>query len=131
MPAATSISAASAMVTSASRLSRRRPDRKSTAFMTSTALPAADASGSFMPVISAEVRVPAPLATSTRLVASSAASRLFCHEGAVADLHVEHQRLQPGGELLRQDRGGDERHGFDRRRDVADGIEPLVGGRER
>jgi hypothetical protein len=39
-------------------------------------LPAADASGSFMPVISAEVLSPAPLATSTRLAASSAASRL-------------------------------------------------------
>ena len=38
--------------------------------------------------------------------------------------------LQPGGELLRQDRGGDQRHRFDRRRHVADGIEALVGRRE-
>ena len=51
----TSISAASASVTSSSRGSRRRPVRKSTAFATSTALPAAEASGSFMSVISAEV----------------------------------------------------------------------------
>ena len=70
-PADCSISAASASVTSSSRLSRARPVRKSTAFCTSTALPAAEASGSFMSVISAVVFRPAPLATSTRLVASS------------------------------------------------------------
>ena len=38
--------------------------------------------------------------------------------------------LEPGGELLRQDRGGDQRHRFDRRRHIADRIEPLVGGRQ-
>ena len=51
--------------------------RKSTALRTSTALPAAEASGSFMPVTSAEVFRPAPLATSTRLFASVVASRDF------------------------------------------------------
>ena len=93
MPADCSISAASASVTSSSRGSRARPVRKSTALATSTALPAADASGSFMSVISAVVFRPAPLATSTRLVASSRGVARLRHEGAVADLHVEHQRL--------------------------------------
>ena len=127
----TSISAASASVTSTSRRSRRRPVRKSTAFATSTALPAADASGSFMPVISAEVLRPAPLATSTRLVASSAASRLFAMKAPLPTLTSSTSDCRPGGELLRQDRGGDQRHRFDRRGDVADGVETLVGGRER
>ena len=70
-----SISAASASVTSSSLLSRRLPVRKSTAFLTSSALPAADANGSFIPVTSAVVLRPAPVATSTRLDASAAASR--------------------------------------------------------
>jgi hypothetical protein len=47
--------------------------RKATAFITSTALPAAVASGSFMSVISALVRKPAPFATATKLAASSLA----------------------------------------------------------
>ena len=37
---------------------------------------------------------------------------------------------KPGGELLRQDRGGDQRDRLDRRRHVADGVEAPVGGRE-
>ena len=52
------------------------------------------------------------------------------HEGAGAGLHVHDQPLQSGGELLRQDRGGDERDRLDRRRDVADGVEAPVGRRE-
>ena len=52
-----------------------------------------------------------------------------CREGAVAGLHVHHQRLQPGGELLGQDAGGDQRGGFDRRGHVADRVEPPVGRR--
>ena len=107
-----------------------RPVRKATAFITSTALPAAEASGSFMSVMSALVRSPAPFATATRLAASSHRRCDVRHEGAGAGLHVEDQALQPGGELLREDRGGDERHGFDRRRHVADRIEAPVGGRE-
>ena len=38
------------------------------------------------------------------------------HEGARAGLDVEHQRVEPGGELLRQDRGGDQVDRLDRRR---------------
>ena len=37
---------------------------------------------------------------------------------------------RPGRELLRQDRGGDQRNRFDRRGDVADGVEAAVGRRE-
>ena len=44
---------------------------------TSTALPAAEASGSFMSVMSAVVLRPAPLATSTRLSASCAWHRVL------------------------------------------------------
>ena len=130
MPADCSISAASASVTSSSRLSRARPVRKSTALATSTALPAAEASGSFMPVTSAVVFRPAPLATSTRLVASSLASRDFAMKAPLPTLTSSTSELQAGGELLRQDRGGDQRHGFDRRGDVADRIEALVGRRQ-
>ena len=83
-----------------------------------------------MSVISATVGRPAPVATSTRLSASSRAAFERRHEGAGAGLHVHHEALQAGGELLRQDRGGDERDRFDRRGDVADRVEPLVGGRE-
>jgi hypothetical protein len=38
------------------------------------------------------------------------------------------QRLQPGGELLGQDRGGDEVDRFDCAGDVANGVEAAVGG---
>ncbi len=52
------------------------------------------------------------------------------HERARADLDVEHQRVEAGRQLLRHDRGGDERNGFDRRRGVAQRVELAVGGRE-
>ena len=43
------------------------------------------------------------------------------HEGARAGLHVHHQRVETGGVLLRQDRGGDQWDRLDRRGDVAHG----------
>ena len=52
------------------------------------------------------------------------------HEGAGAPFHVEHQAAEARGELLREDRGGDEIDRFDRRGDVANRIEALVGRRE-
>ncbi len=73
-PLCASASAPSATVTSQSRPSISSPVRKRTAFAISSALPAADASGSFMSVISARVGQPAPFATSTRLRASARAS---------------------------------------------------------
>jgi hypothetical protein len=53
-----------------------------------------------------------------------------CHEGARADLDVEDQRLEPRGEFLGQDRGGDEVDALDRSRDVAHAVKPPVGGRD-
>jgi hypothetical protein len=70
------------------------------------------------------------LATSTSDAASRSASSRR-HEGAVADLDVEHQRLKTGRQLLRQDRGGDQRNGIDRRCDVAHRVKLAVGGRQR
>ena len=69
-------------------------------------------------------------ATSTIARASSSACSRVGHEGARADLHVHHQRVEPGGELLRQDRGDDQRHRLDRAGGVADRVQPAVGGRE-
>ena len=53
-----------------------------------------------MSVISADVCSPAPLATSTRLVASAVGVAALRHEGAVADLHVEHQGPSPAASFL-------------------------------
>ena len=113
------------------RASRCLPVRKSTAFWTSTALPAALASGSFMSVISETVGRPAPVATVAMLSASSRDPSSVGHERARAGLDVHDEPLEPGRELLRQDRGGDERDRFDRRGHVADRVEAPVGGRER
>ena len=51
----------------------------------------------------------------------------LAHEGAGAELHVHGEAGEAGGELLRQDRSGDQRDRFDRAGDVPDRIEPLVG----
>ena len=51
-------------------------------------------------------------------------------EGARADLDVHHERVEPGGELLGEDRGDDQRDRLDRAGGVADGVEPPVGGGE-
>ena len=52
------------------------------------------------------------------------------HERAVADLHVEHDRIGPRRDLLRHDRRGDERDDVDRGGDVAERVELLVGRHE-
>ncbi len=52
------------------------------------------------------------------------------NERAPADLDVHHQRVRPRRELLREDRRGDQWNRVDRRRDVADRVEPPVGGRQ-
>ena len=52
------------------------------------------------------------------------------HERAVADLDVEHDRVRPCGDLLRHDRGGDERHDVDRRGHVPQAVEALVSRHE-
>ncbi len=50
------------------------------------------------------------------------------HERAAADLHVEHQRVDAFGELLREDAGHDQRDGLHRRGHVAQRVDALVGG---
>ena len=80
-----------------------------------------------MSVISAMVGRPAPLATSAMLDGQLARLGQGGHERAVARLHVHREALQSGGELLGQDRRGDQRHALDRGGDVADAVEPLVG----
>ena len=52
------------------------------------------------------------------------------HEGAIPGLHVHHERVETGGKFLRQDRSGNERNRFYRRRHVPDRIETPVGRRE-
>ena len=50
------------------------------------------------------------------------------HERAGADLDVEDERAGALGDLLGHDRAGDERDGLDRPGDVAQRVEPAVGG---
>ena len=52
------------------------------------------------------------------------------HEGAIANLHVQYECLEPGSELLRKDGGSDERHGLHRRGHVADGVKAPIRRRE-
>ena len=52
---------------------------------------------------------------------------LVLHEGAAADLDVQHQRTGAFGDLLAHDRGGDQRDGLHRAGDVPQGVELLVG----
>ena len=52
------------------------------------------------------------------------------HEGAVTDLDVEHDRVGTGGDLLRHDARCDQRDVVDRRRNVSQRVELLVGGHE-
>ncbi len=73
-------------------------------------------------------RLPARVPTRTSAVGELAGARLVLHERAAADLHVEHEAVDPLGELLREDRRDDERDALDRRRDVAQRVDALVGG---
>ena len=76
------------------------------------------------------VASPLPCATSTIARASSSRFLARGHERARADLDVHHQRVEPGGELLRQDRGDDQRQRLDGAGGVADRVEAAVGRRE-
>ena len=49
------------------------------------------------------------------------------HEGAVADLHVEDDRVRAAGDLLRHDARRDQGHDVDGPGDVAQAVELLVG----
>src|SRR6266849_6287525 len=52
---------------------------------------------------------------------------LFLHEGAGARLHVEDQRVDPLGKLLAHDRGADQADILDRRSNIAQRVDLLVG----
>ena len=124
--ASSSISAVSATVTS--RRSAGPPPRSSSiASTTSRALPTARPSGWSMSVSSAVTRLPAPRPMPTSAAASRRASGRRLHEGAAPHLDVEHQPVDPLGQLLRHDRGGDERDRLDRGGDVAQRVELAVG----
>ena len=84
------------------------------------------------PCRSAAPRRPArcPRATSTIALRQLARASRVGHERARADLHVHDQRVEPGGELLGQDRGDDQRDRLDRRGRVAQRVQAPVGGRE-
>ena len=83
-----------------------------------------------MSVISACVFSPAPPAVSIRLRASARACSIGRHEGSRSDLDIHDQSVEPGCDLLRQDRGGDQWNRFHCAGDVADGVEAPIGGRE-
>ena len=68
---------------------------------------------------------PAPRATSTMLVASAWASSRPARKAPEPTFTSMTSACGPGGELLREDRGGDQRDALDRRRHVADGVEPA------
>ena len=59
-----------------------------------------------------------------------ASTRLFAHEGAGAELHIEGQRARALCDLLRHDRRCDQRNRLDRARHVAQRVQPLVGRSE-
>ena len=80
-----------------------------------------------MSVSSAAVGRPLPVATSTIARASSSARSRSGRKAPGADLHVHHERVEPGGELLRQDRGDDQRDRLDRAGGVADRVQAAVG----
>src|SRR6202042_1156838 len=98
------------------------PARTSSASRVSIALPTAAPSGDSISVSCATTRLPARVPTGPR-------PREVLHEGAAPHLHVEHERVYPLGDLLRQDRRDDERDALDGRRHVPQGVDALVGRR--
>ena len=117
-PPRTSISAPSASVTAWKRGSRRAPgqvvDRVGDLERVAGGARPAAAS---MSVISADGRQAGARSRPRRCCSASAARVVQRrHEGAGAGLHVHDEAVEPGGELLRQDRGGDQVDRFDRRR---------------
>ena len=98
--------------------------------MTSRALPAVRPSGTSIWVSSAVVRTPWAAPRPDHRLGQHARLADVLHEGAGADLHVEHQRLGALGDLLRHDRAGDQRDRLDRAGDVTEGVELAVRGRE-
>ena len=81
--------------------------------------------------MSASVRTPDRVAgRHQRLARAARESSSRLHERAAARLHVEHQRVDPLGDLLAHDRRGDERDALDGAGHVAQRVELLVGRRD-
>ena len=108
----------------------RRRAASPTASRTSSAFPTARPSGWSMSVSTQTTSRPARWPSAIIVSASTCASGERLHERAVADLDVEHDRVGAGGDLLRHDARRDQRHVVDRRRDVAQRVELLVGRHE-
>ena len=106
------------------------PRTVSSASRTSSALPTAAPSGWSMSVRRQTTSRPASSAEREHRLGEPPRLVERLHERAVADLDVEHDRLGAGGELLRHDRGGDQRELVDGRRDVAQPVQELVGRHE-
>ena len=92
----------------------------------------AGAGGQRLAHVGQERRGPATRAVGHRHYAARQLGRLLGrrHEGAGANLHIHHQSLQTGRQLLGQNRGGDERNGLDGGRHIARGIDALIGWRQ-
>ncbi len=106
------------------------PRTVSSASRTSSALPTAAPSGWSMSVSRQTTSRPGLAAERDHRLGELARRLERLHERAVADLHVEHDRLRATRDLLRHDRGGDQRELVDGRRDVAQRVEQLVGRHE-
>ena len=106
------------------------PASTSSASATSSALPTVAPSGQFMSVSSARVGSPCAAPSATMVWARSRHRDSERDQRAGTDLHVEHQRAGPLGDLLAHHRAGDQRQRFDRGGDVAQRVELRVGRRQ-
>ena len=105
---------------------RPRACRRASAI--SSAFPTARPSGWSMSVSSQTTSRPAQPAELDHGPGQLAGLVERLHEGAVADLDVEHDRVRPAGDLLGHDRRGDQRDDVDGRGYVPERVELLVGG---
>ena len=114
------------------RGSRAAPRRVRVAIASriSSALPTARPSGWSMSVSRQTTSRPARCAEVEHRLGERARVLDRLHEGAVADLHVEHDRVRAAGDLLRHDARRDQRVVVDGRGHVAQRVELLVGRHE-
>ena len=126
-PASRATSSARAKVTSI-RSSGPSPARASSDSRTSAAWPAQRPSGWLMSVTRQEAGVPRARAVSTRPRASSSERSSSGRKAPLPVLTSKTTAAAAGGELLRQDAGGDQRDRVDGGGDVAQGVEAAVGG---
>ena len=123
-------SRAQASSTSSEKSSGPSPRTMSIASRISSALPTARPSGWSMSVSRQTTSLAGAMPELEHLLREHPRVVERLHERAVADLHVEDDRVGARRELLRHDRRRDQRHDVDGRRDVAQRVELLVGGHE-